>query len=166
MPDFSTEVFKLMDQRLMAENARDRSLQSMWGASLRSCANKDSGLLDIKHVADFHNLSDSQRREQYEQYQKSLECKVLAIVRAHNALKYEQRQRNEIKSGAEYCHILFFNPFERLGYGHTHTLFQRGGTTADNILRMTGKNIAVINDSAVKKMGNCNILETVLLDDG
>ena len=118
---------------------------------LRSSVNADSGLPDIPHVANFRQLSVAQRKSQYEAYQNSLKNRVLTIVRAYNAQKYEQRPLDEIEPGTEFSHVLYCNPYERPGYGQSQTLFLRGGTTADNILRMTGKN-KVLDDPAVKKM--------------
>ena len=152
MADFSIEVFRLLLQRINTDKTRNHSLQSQWGSLFRSSVNKDSGLLDIQYVANFHGLSDAHQKEQYEPYQKSLESKVFLIVRAYNAQKHERRPIDEIENGTEFSQIHFCNPFQRLDYGQRPTHFQRGGTTADNLMRMTGKNIAVLSDAAVKKM--------------
>ena len=78
--DFSTQVFRLLRQRINTDNERNQSLQSKWFFLLRSSVNADSGLPDIPHVANFRQLSVAQRKSQYEAYQNSLKNRVLTIV--------------------------------------------------------------------------------------
>ena len=80
MADFSTQVFRLLRQRINTDNERNQSLQSKWFFLLRSSVNADSGLPDIPHVANFRQLSVAQRKSQYEAYQNSLKNRVLTIV--------------------------------------------------------------------------------------
>ena len=151
LTEFGPTALRLMQQKIVTEKENARSAQSAWGALLRSSANQHSGLTDIRKVSCFKILSDEEREKQYRPYQESLKGLVTCIMRAYNAMRYEKREKSNIPEGAEYDHILYFNPGEQLMWGQQHTMFQRGGTTADSILRMTRKNIA-LQDKAVKKM--------------
>ena len=89
MAGFHSAVHRLMRQRTNTENERNKSKQSAWGAILRKCANQHSELEDIPHVAGFNRLSEEQKKEQYEPYQRYLASQIVTVFRAHNAQKYD-----------------------------------------------------------------------------
>jgi hypothetical protein len=164
MAEFYSAVHRLMRQRTHTENERNKSKQSAWGAILRKCANTHSELEDIPHVAYFNKLSEEQKKEQYEPYQKYLASQIVTVFRAHNAQKYDPRRLDEIEPGTELMHVIYSNPFQRSNDGESLNCFQRGGTTADNILRMTPRNVIVLTDKVVRKMHKnirCNQFDLV-----
>ena len=151
LTDFGPIALQLMQQKIVVEKNKAKSMQSAWGAQLRCSANQHSGLRNIRNVSGFDKLSDEEKEKQYGPYQECLKGLVTCIIRAYNATKYEERTAENIPEGAGYDHVLYNYPGEQLGYGQSHTMFQRGGTTADSIMRMTRRNVA-LKDPTVLKM--------------
>ena len=151
LADFGSTALYLMQQRIILDKVRANRTQSAWGAQLRSLANRHSGLDDIRKVSSFNKLSAEEKLAKYGPYQDSLRSLVACIIRAYNAKKYENREESDVLEGSEYDAVLYFYPGEQLQYNQQHTMFQRGGTTADSILRMTRRNVA-LKDPAVLKM--------------